>query len=352
MTFGPVCSSPQCKFNIKLLKSVQDSAEGARVTSLDTYKQILSQFQSRGYDELDTARTYCASQQEAFTAAAGWKERGFKIATKLYPNQPGTHLPQILKANIQDSLKSLGTDQVDIWYLHAPDRSVPFDVTLKAVNEAYEAGAFKILGLSNYTSFEVAEIATICKERGYVRPRIYQAMYNAITRAIETELVVACRKYGLDIVIYNPYVSPAAPLPRTIPDILNRLGGGFFSGKYKSTEVPTSGRFSNTNVNQGSAYRDRYFHDHYFKALQLIEPVAEKHNLTLLEIALRWVVHHSALKIKDGNDGIIIGVSSLDQLNSNLTDLEKGPLPQEVVEKLDEAWKITKPYCPKYALPL
>lgn len=211
MTFGPVSSSPQCKFKTEFLKSVQDSAEGARVTSIDTYKQVLSQLQSRGYNELDTARTYCASQQEAFTAAAGWKESGFKIATKLYPNQPGTHLPQILKANIQDSLKSLGTDQVDIWYLHAPDRSVPFDVTLKAVNEAYEAGAFKTLGLSNYTAFEVAEVVTICKERGYVRPKIYQAMYNAITRAIEPELIAACRKYGLDIVIYNPYVSPTAP---------------------------------------------------------------------------------------------------------------------------------------------
>lgn len=62
-------------------------------------------------------------------------------------------------------------------------------------------------------------------------------------------------------------------------------------------------------------------------------------------------MHHSVLRIKGGNDGIIIGVSSLDQLNSNLTDLEKGPLPQEVVEKLDEAWDIVKPYCPKYALP-
>lgn len=62
-------------------------------------------------------------------------------------------------------------------------------------------------------------------------------------------------------------------------------------------------------------------------------------------------MHHSVLRIKGGNDGIIIGVSSLDQLNSNLTDLEKGPLPQEVVEKLDEAWDIIKPYCPKYTLP-
>lgn len=59
-------------------------------------------------------------------------------------------------------------------------------------------------------------------------------------------------------------------------------------------------------------------------------------------------MYHSVLRIKDGNDGIIISVNSQDQLNSNLTDLEKGPLPQEVVEKLDEACEIAKPDCPKY----
>lgn len=95
-------------------------------------------------------------------------------------------------------------------------------------------------------------------------------------------------------------------------------------------------------------YRKRYFKDSTFDALRLIEPVIQKHNLTLLETALRWVVHHSALKIKDGNDGVIIGVSSFDQLKSNLADLEKGPLPDDVVKALDEAWMIAKPNCPNY----
>ena len=75
----------------------------------------------------------------------------------------------------------------------------------------------------------------------------------------------------------------------------------------------------------------------------MIESVAEKHNLTLLEIALRWCVHHSQLKVKDGHDGIIIGVSSLSQLEGNLKDLEKGPLPEDVVATLDDVWNsVTK----------
>lgn len=97
-------------------------------------------------------------------------------------------------------------------------------------------------------------------------------------------------------------------------------------------------------------YRDRYFKDATFKALQLIEQAAQKHNLTLLEIALRWCIHHSALKtrVKGGNDGVIIGVSRLEQLEGNLADLEKGPLPDEVVETLDEAWLIAKSTAPTY----
>ena len=97
-------------------------------------------------------------------------------------------------------------------------------------------------------------------------------------------------------------------------------------------------------------YRDRYFQDTTFQALQLIEPVVQKHNLTLLETALRWCTHHSQLKFaKDGgNDGVIIGVSSIQQLEDNLKDLEKGPLPEEVVQCLDQAWELFKHRGPIY----
>jgi aflatoxin B1 aldehyde reductase len=92
----------------------------------------------------------------------------------------------------------------------------------------------------------------------------------------------------------------------------------------------------------GGHYRSRYFKDATFEALRLIEPVVEKHGLTMLETALRWCVHHSALKVVSGNDGVIIGVSSFSQLVSNLENLEKGPLPDEVVEVLERAWLMTK----------
>jgi aflatoxin B1 aldehyde reductase len=81
-------------------------------------------------------------------------------------------------------------------------------------------------------------------------------------------------------------------------------------------------------------YQARYFKDNYFNAIEVIRPAAEKHNLTLLEVALRWVINHSQLDYQE-RDGVIIGCSSVEQLESNLKDFEKGPLPDEVVQALD-----------------
>ena len=163
MTFGP------------------DPNVGARVTSLDEFGQCLDHLKSYGYHEVDTARIYLAEKQEEFTAAVGWKERGLSLATKVYPTSPGVHKPENLRRKLNESLAALQTGQVDIFYLHAADRSVPFAETLEEVNKLFQEGKFKRLGLSNYTSFEVAEIVIMCTERGWVRPSIYQAMYNAIS---------------------------------------------------------------------------------------------------------------------------------------------------------------------------
>lgn len=154
-------------------------------------------------------------------------------------------------------------------------------------------------------------------------------MYNCLTRSIEPELVAACRRYGLSIVIYNP------------------LAGGLLSGKYKTAAVPLEGRFSDAS-GFGPSYRQRYFKDSSFEALSIIEPVLEKHGLTLIETALRWILHHSSLQMKDGNDGIIIGVGNYRQFEENLKDLGKGPLPQEVLEALDKAWIVKKADAPNY----
>ncbi|KXX76608.1 Aflatoxin B1 aldehyde reductase member 2 [Madurella mycetomatis] len=329
-----IVQPPKSRVILGLMTFGPDETAGARITDVGEYNRMLDLCQSRGYNEVDTARVYIGGKQEAFTHEAKWKDRGLTLATKIkYPAKPGENASDKVFESMELSLRELGTDCVDILYLHAADRGTPFSETLSAIDKLHNAGKFVRFGLSNFTAFEVAEVVMTCKYNGWVRLTVFQAMYNAITRGIELELIPACRRYGLDIVVYNP------------------LAGGLFSGKIRSTDmIPAEGHFSDTAVS-GKLYRSRYFRGGTFRTLQVVERAVEKVGLTMIETALQWAVHHSALRVKDGNDGVIIGVSSIEQLEGNLTDLERGPLPDEVVEALDEAWAVSKGGCDRILAP-
>lgn len=195
-----------------LTNSGPDPTAGTRILELDEFNRHLDYFQSQGYNEVDTARMYVNGQQEAWSTKAEWKQRGLTLATKVwptsfgvryvsnpdvtvhhhrpnatlteqqvYPEVEGMHAPAELRKHMETSLRELKTDCVDIFYLHAPDRSIAFDDTMREVNELFQEGRFKKLGLSNYPAWEVAEIYNIAKERGWVLPSIYQAMYNCFS---------------------------------------------------------------------------------------------------------------------------------------------------------------------------
>ncbi|KAF9737839.1 hypothetical protein PMIN06_009012 [Paraphaeosphaeria minitans] len=302
-----------------------DTDLGARITSLDTYKQCLDYLSNKGYHELDTAGSYVGGKQEAFTRDAGFRARGFQVASKVYPVQPGDHAPEKLRSKWLASLDKLGVESADILYLHAPDRATPFETTLECVDQLHREGRFQRLGLSNYAAWEVAEVVGICERRGFVKPAVYQGMYNAVTRALEAELLPCLRRFGIALVVYNP------------------LAGGLFSGKYSTLDAPAEGRFSDA-ANYGKMYRERYFKESVIDALALVEPVAQEHGVPLVEVALRWCVHHSKLKMRSagGEDGVIIGISSYEQLEQNVEAFEKGPLPQPLVDVLDKAWERTR----------
>ncbi|KAF8837488.1 Aldo/keto reductase [Paxillus ammoniavirescens] len=293
-----------------------EGKNGVRTSSLEECQEILDVFFGHGHSELDTARMYAGGTTEQLDL------QDATVDTKVYPVNPGDHSPENLRNTFLTSLKYLKREKVRVLYLHAPDRSVPFEDTVREINNLYKEGRFEIFGLSNFAAWEVAEVVGICKENGYVLPKIYQAMYNAITREIEPELVPCCRKYGIRLVVYNP------------------LAGGLFAGKVASVEgpAPEGGRFD-PNSAMGKMYRARYLREGFFEALELIKAVAEKYNLRLTEIALRWCQHHSILT---ETDGVILGASSAAQLKQNCEDSAKGPLPQEVVNALDEACRIVK----------
>ena len=173
--------SPKPRIILGLMTFGPDPSKGGRITSLDEYNKCLDHLQSNGYNEIDTARVYIDGEQEAWTAKTKWQERGLTLATKCYPTPPTSHKPEVLRRELETSLKELGAKCVDIFYLHAADRSTNFEDTLTECDRLHREGKFVQLGLSNFTAFEVAEVVILCKERGWVRPTIYQGMYNAIS---------------------------------------------------------------------------------------------------------------------------------------------------------------------------
>ncbi|KAG1800853.1 Aldo/keto reductase [Suillus plorans] len=299
-----------------------EGSEGARVHELKDVETILDIFQSHGHNEVDTARIYAFGTSEEYLGKINWQNRSLIMDTKHYPHsrmgrpteegQLCDHSPEVnpfrflhsvamiiyawtfkgLRLNLMASLKALNTDKVDMWYLHGPDRTIPYEVTLKAVNELYKEGYFKAFGISNYMSWEVAQIMEICRSNGYIQPTVYQGVYNAIQRTVEPELFSCLRKYGISFYAFSP------------------LAGGFFTGRYinQDDQAEAGSRFDPGRI-QGKFHRNRYWNNTYFAAVKLVREVAEAYNLTVPEVALRWISHHSCLSRETG-DAVIIGASS------------------------------------------
>ncbi|KIH93735.1 aldo/keto reductase [Sporothrix brasiliensis 5110] len=316
-------------------------AEQARVHQLSDCATILDVFQKHGHNEIDTARTYGGGSSETYLGQLDLPKRGIVLDTKLAPGRGGggvaqahtyTHRPSDLEPALRESLAALQTDKVDMWYLHSPDRSVPYEDTLREVNRLYEQGYFRRFGISNYAAWEVAQMAETARRHGWKAIDVYQGVYNALHRAAEPELFPCLRHYGIAFYEYNP------------------LAGGLLTDRYTradtAADVEPGSRFDPART-QGTNYRTRYWNDAYFDALDVVRPVAKAHGIPTAEAALRWVSHHSVLR-KEHGDAVIIGASSAAQLEDNLASLEKGPLPDEVVQAFDDAWNVVKAACKPY----
>ncbi|KAI1141734.1 NADP-dependent oxidoreductase domain-containing protein [Hypoxylon sp. FL0543] len=178
----------------------------ARYDTPDEVNGFLNTFAARGYNQLDTARTYSpmapgSSEPRLAAVAAGDR---FIIDTKVASNEPAAHTKEKVLKSIDDSLEALKIKQIHIVYLHKPDRTTPFEETCEAMDKAYNEGKFEKWGLSNYKAEEVQRFVDICEERGWVKPTAYQGQYNAIVRGGEKELFPVLRKHGIAFYAYSP----------------------------------------------------------------------------------------------------------------------------------------------------
>ena len=151
--------------------------------------------------ELDTAIMYQNGETERLIGRILQKHPlPCGVASKANPFTSDKDLsPSGLRDQLEASLRSLGSDHVDIYYLHAPDARHAIDPTLEEVQRLFVRGKFRRFGLSNFAAWEVVYIHSYMNSRGYVLPSVYQGMYNAITREVEKDLLPALRRVGVSM---------------------------------------------------------------------------------------------------------------------------------------------------------
>jgi aflatoxin B1 aldehyde reductase len=276
---------------------------------------------------LDSAHVYNDGRTESMLGELLSHKRFncFSLATKVHPRIFGNLRYESVIQQFQESLRRFCVESVDILYLHLPDPGSPLIETLKACNELHEKGLFRRLGLSNYSVSQFSEINSICERHGWVKPSVYQGLYNAVSRDVEAELIPFLLEHNIEFQAFNP------------------LAGGLLAGKYHDVKKePAEGRFA-----LRASYRSRYWSDDYFNAVEGVKSLAESIDIPLAEAAIRWLMHHSKLNQFSGSS-VILGASGQVQLEQNITAASRDRLPDDLILAFDDAQKIAKPKSPKY----
>ena len=278
-----------------------------------------------GINFLDTANVYNkGAAEEMLGSILGARRRDFVLASKVRskmgdaPDLSGLSRPAILRA-IDDSLRRLLTDYLDLYYLHLPDYSVPIEESLDAMNEVWKQGKVRYLASSNYSAWQMTEMLWIAERKGYPAPWVAQPMYNLIARGIEQEYLPMCKQFGFSNIVYNP------------------LAGGLLTGKHQR-EAPIAG----TRFDKNKDYMNRYWHPAAFDAVDQLRQIAEKAGRSLLSLSLNWLYHHTTI------DCIILGASRVAHLEQNLAALRDGPLTEDTLEACDKVWAELRGPTPNY----
>lgn len=288
--------------------------------------EFVKTFLDAGYDELDTAYVYNEGNCERLLGEVlPGLDRSFRIATKVNPRISGKLDAEAAYKQVNESLDRLGLSSVDTVFLHFPDPATPVESVLSAMADLHEQGKFEELGLSNYPAWMVADVWHICDKHGWVKPTVYEGVYNPLTRRAEAELNDCLNAFGMRFYAFNP------------------MCGGLLTGRYGAyTDAPTDGRFTHRPNYQG-----RYWKKSFFDAVDLIKAAAEKNGITSIEATYRYLAFHSMLR-GDRGDAILVGASKLNHLVQNMETIKAGPLPQDVIEAFERAWTITKGDSPEY----
>lgn len=282
---------------------------GMRIDQAQT-RMVVDAALDAGINFFDTADIYGGSKSEVFLGEALKGRRDKAVLATKFANPMGEGAYQrggarryIVKA-VEDSLKRLNTDHIDLYQMHVPDADTPIEETLRALDDLVRAGKVLYIGNSNFTGWQIADADWTSCTQGLERFVSAQNNFSLLERGVEREVLPACERFGLGLLPYFP------------------LASGFLTGKYHRGEPPRQG----TRLAAWGKRGEAALNDRNFDRLEALNRWAEQRGRRILDLAFAWLLGHGAVS------SVIAGATSPEQVQANARCAEWILTPEEVSE--------------------
>jgi aryl-alcohol dehydrogenase-like predicted oxidoreductase len=282
----------------------------------DESVRIIHRALDAGINFIDTADVYARGESEEIVGKAlrGGRREHVVLATKVHgsmgddPNQRGNSRRWITRA-VDDSLRRLDTDWIDLYQIHRPEPDTDIDETLGALTDLVRAGKVRMIGSSTFPAHEIVRSHWVAEQRGRERFRCEQPPYSLLVRGVEADVLPVCQEHGMGAIVWSP------------------LAGGWLSGRYRrGQEPPRSSR--------AERLPERFdlslpANQRKLEVVERLTRLAEQAGLTLIQLALAFVLSHPAVS------AAIIGPRTMQQLESQLAALDV-VLDEALLDQIDE----------------
>ena len=285
-------------------------------TSKEESIRIIDYALDNSVNFFDTADTYTGGQSEAILGEALQAKRDYAvIATKVHnpkgplANQSGLGRKHIIQ-NVEESLRKLRTDYIDILYLHHPDNETPIEETIETMTQLVRSGKIRYYGVSNYSAWQCCSFVHKAREMNCIAPVITESVYNMLTRGLEDEMLPFLREYNMGLAVYNP------------------IAAGLLSGKHSR-----SGPAAESRLATNAGYNGRYWKEGNLDAVEELTSIADEAGMSLLELALNWLISRKEV------DSLIVGASRFEHAVQNIGIVsEPKEIPAELLARCDDVW--------------
>ena len=290
-------------------------------TDLNEAKSMVDMCFEAGVNFYDVADSYGGGESEIYLGQAlKGRRRDAVVATKFFnpmgsgPNDSGMSRVRIMNA-IEDSLRRLEMDYVDIYYIHHVDEQTPLEEMLRALDDLVHQGKVRYIACSNYEAWRLSEAMWLSDSNGLARFECYQPQYSLVVRDIEEEIIPLCQLKGVGVVVWSP------------------LGGGFLTGKYKPGQQAVAG----TRSAEQWAYPNQYFAANADESLAVLLEVAAELGRSPAQVALRWILEQPAIT------SVIAGARTVDHMRDNLK-AAGWRLEGEALQRLNDVSRLPERY--------